>query len=405
MRSFTRQLSLACLACVLAFASSARADARAEAGARSALKRAAADYRAKRYAAAGTRLEKALRGCADDQCAPATRAALLRDLGIMQLRQGDAGSASQSFADALALEPDLALDPRYDRPPVSAAWNDAKQRAADAAREASAGHEAADAGPPPPVAPEPNPGPPPPVADEPAAETQADAPRYEHLWIGVAGAFDVMVFPGGSDLCKLTSQAVPANSFHAYCTNPDGSDFPVRATATQNGALVAGQGGSVATGLQIGDVRAMLAVDYALSPAWLVGVRVGYVLNTYTGTAAVDDGRAYRRPLHAEVRGTYLFGREPLTRIGFAPMVFLGGGMSEFDGHVASSVVLSGIAGSQRVNVWITDGPWFVTLGGGVRYQFSLRSAFTMALRVNASLADNGVLPTAGPEVEFQYGF
>ena len=79
--------------------------------------------------------------------------------------------------------------------------------------------------------------------------------------------------------------------------------------------------------------------------------------------------------------------------------------MSEFDAHVASNVVLSGVAGSQRVNIWITDGPWFVTLGGGVRYQFSLRSAFTMALRVNASLADNGVLPTAGPEVEFQYGF
>ena len=408
MRSspFTRLLSFAgCLACLmLAFAGSARAEARPEAAARSALKRAAADYRAKRYAAASGRLEKALRGCADERCAPATRAALLRDLGAMQIRQGDAGSASQSFADALSLEPDLDLDPRYDRPDVRAAWNDAKQRAADAT-EASARPEPADAGPPPPVAPAPNPGPPSPAADEPAAEATADAPRYEHLWIGVAGAFDVMVFPGGSDLCKLTSQAVPANSVHAYCTNPDGSDFPVRATATQNSALVAGQGGSVASGLQIGDVRAMLAVDYAFTPAWLLGVRIGYVLNTYTGTAAVDDGRAYRRPLHAEVRGTYLFGHEPLARIGFAPMVFLAGGMSEFDGHVASNVVQSGIAGSQRVNIWITDGPWFVTLGGGVRYQFSLRSAFTMALRVNASLADNGVLPTAGPEVEFQYGF
>ena len=55
----------------------------------------------------------------------------------MQIRQGDAGSASQSFSDALALEPDLALDPRYDHPPVRAAWDEAKQRAADAAREAS----------------------------------------------------------------------------------------------------------------------------------------------------------------------------------------------------------------------------------------------------------------------------
>jgi hypothetical protein len=261
-----------------------------------------------------------------------------------------------------------------------------------------------------PVEPPPEPTPPPPPPEEtllekPAPEPEApEAPRYERLWIGAAGALDLVVLPSGVDLCKLTSTGAPANGSHAYCTNPDGSDFPTHATSAQNDALVAGRAGGVHGGLQLGDVRAMLAVDYALSPSLLVGVRVGYVRNTYPGTVAVVDGRAFGHPLHAEARVTYLFGDGPLARVGFAPMVFVGGGISEFDGHLASNVTSTGIAGSHPVNVWITDGPGFVTLGGGLRYGFSLRAAFTAAVRANAAFPGNGLLPTAGPEVGFQYG-
>jgi hypothetical protein len=147
-----------------------------------------------------------------------------------------------------------------------------------------------------------------------------------------------------------------------------------------------------------------VAIDYAVSSAWLVGVRAGYVLNTYPGSAAAEGGRAFGHPIHAEARVTRLFGQDPLAEVGFAPMVFAGAGVSEFDGHLASDVSLAGIAGSERVNVWITGGPWFVTLGGGFRYAFSLRAAFTAAVRANAAFPGNGVLPTAGPEVGFQYG-
>ena len=134
-------------------------------------------------------------------------------------------------------------------------------------------------------------------------------------------------------------------------------------------------------------------------------MRAGYVMNTYKGTVAVQDGRAYGRPIHAELRATYLFGKEPLANVGFAPMMFIGGGLSEFDAHLASNVAIEGVAGTRRVNVWVTDGPWFVTVGGGMRYQFSLRAALTAAVRLNASFRGNGVLPTAGPELGFQYGF
>jgi hypothetical protein len=391
------------LACLLAIEGAASADAHAEAGAQSALKKAAADYRAKHYATAGRRLEKALKTCGDDACASGTRAALLRDLGVMQFRQDDAPAAAKSFDDAVALDTTASLTSRYDRPDVHAAWDAAKQRAADAANAAHAS-ETTEAATPAPAAP-PETTPPPPVQDEAAAEPPPVAAHYEHLWLGVAGAFDMIVLPSGTDLCKLTPKGSAANSFNAYCTNPDGSDFPTHATTAQNDALVPGQAGTVKGGLQIGDIRAMVAADYAVSAAWLVGARAGYVMNTYPGTVAVQTGRAYGHPIHVEARVTHLFGQDPLAHVGFAPMVFVAGGVSEFDGHLATSVSLSGIAGTQRVNIWITDGPWFLTLGGGVRYAFSLRAAFSAAVRVNAAFDGNGLLPTAGPEVAFQYGF
>src|ERR1019366_5717297 len=103
------------------------------------------------------------------------------------------------------------------------------------------------------------------------------------------------------------------------------------------------------------------------------------------------------------------FGERPLSEIGFAPTVFAGLGISEFDGHAASIVSLATSTGhpptNQPVDIWITNGPWFLAVGGGVRYQFSQRAAFTGAARVNIAFGGAGALFTFGPEIAFQYGF
>ncbi len=396
MRLLSSAVSVACL---LLFAKSALAvEARVEAAAQSTLKRVVADYRAKHWVTAAARLEKAASACGSDSCLSGTKAALLRDLGTMQFRHGDTDAASKSFSEALALESDLTLNPRYQTPDLQAAWDEATKRAAadDTARLA--------AGAPPSPAPEATSSAPPTVEGETEAPTAKET-RYARFWVGFAGALDFMVFPSGSDLCKLTQQATtPENTVVTYCTNPDGTDFPTRGSTGQNNALVAGQASNVRGGLQVGDIRALVAFDYAFSPAILAGARVGYVMNAYPGHAAAADGRADGEHVHLELRGTYLFGDAPLATIGFAPMVFAGGGMSEFDASVTSTVAFQNVVGTQRVNVWMTDGPWFLMAGGGFRYQFSLRTAFTGAIRVNASFLGNGLLPTVGPEVGFQYG-
>ncbi len=92
---------------ILALAAPARADKRAEAVARDALKKAETDYLATSYAAAAARLKKALRVCGTKRCVPETRALLLRDIGTMQLETGDEKSATASWNEALELQPDL----------------------------------------------------------------------------------------------------------------------------------------------------------------------------------------------------------------------------------------------------------------------------------------------------------
>jgi hypothetical protein len=86
-------------------------------------------------------------------------------------------------------------------------------------------------------------------------------------------------------------------------------------------------------------------------------------------------------------------------------MVLGGFGVSEFDGHVTTVVKQNNVQGETPVDAWKTDGPFFLLLGGGARYQFSLRAAFTAALRVNIALGGGGILPTYGPEIGVQYGF
>jgi hypothetical protein len=242
------------------------------------------------------------------------------------------------------------------------------------------------------------------VPEEEEEKEKAPPGSYVRWWFGMTGALDFISMPGGQSVCLLSpSNAQPLDASHYYCTNPSGSDFPLRNDGgAQNGQLQkGGNAGNVGGGLQPGNVRVLFSFDYALSASFMVGARLGYVGNTYPGQAAVKDGRAFGSNVDFEARATYLFGDKPLANVGFAPMLFAGAGAAEFDGHTTTVVTL---VSQQPVNAWITNGPFFVELGGGVRYAFSPRAAFSMALRLNNAFG-NGYLATYGPEVGIQYGF
>ncbi|MDP9034831.1 MAG: hypothetical protein M3O50_08480 [Myxococcota bacterium] len=105
------------------------ANPRGDGSAQDVLRRAANDYLAMNYARAAAQLDQALRTCGATQCAPATRAALWRDLGTMQFRMGDRGFAIKSFAAAVALSPQLELNPDYDTVDLRALWAEVQRGA------------------------------------------------------------------------------------------------------------------------------------------------------------------------------------------------------------------------------------------------------------------------------------
>jgi hypothetical protein len=236
--------------------------------------------------------------------------------------------------------------------------------------------------------------------DEGEGEGKKGQGGFARLWFGLSLTFDFISLPTASDVCRRTATGVPINTFGYYCyDSAAGADFP---TAASNGNLALA--GTTSGGVQLGNVRVMLAFDYALTPNVLAGGRLGYVFNAYKGSDAGKAGHAFP-PLHIEGRATYLFGRAPLNHAGFAPMGFFGLGLSEFDGHQSSNVTFRNGMAPQVVDVWLTDAPFFLAFGAGARYQFSPRAAVTGALRLNLVIGGNGFMPTYGPEFGVVYGF
>jgi len=239
---------------------------------------------------------------------------------------------------------------------------------------------------------------------------------YKKVWVGLSLGVDFQFVPSADDVCKLSSTKdgqLPLNSSNYYCVDRgNGSDYPLRQVPGvndprngENDRLVGGLSDKVAGGAAFGNVRLMLAADYAITMNVLIGVRLGYVLNTYPGQAAKDDGKSFP-PIHAELRGTYLIGQDAITK-SIAPYAMVGAGVSTFEAAVKVSVVEQAPGGPKvprEVDAWHLAGPAFVALGGGARVAFSPRAALMAGLRLNLAFG-NDFAPSLGPELGVVFGF
>jgi hypothetical protein len=119
-----RILAIALLAALTTFARSSSAqERRIETAAKEAIKRARVDFSAGDFDGALARLLRASRACGTIRCSVPTRAALLRDEGVMQLRRGEAGKAAALFTEALRTDRRLELPEAFDQPDIRAAWD------------------------------------------------------------------------------------------------------------------------------------------------------------------------------------------------------------------------------------------------------------------------------------------
>ena len=228
------------------------------------------------------------------------------------------------------------------------------------------------------------------------------APPNEHVfvrvWIGVSGAMDFTVLPGGTDVCTRNADG-SASDGNWSCTNdtPEGTDFP--ATKSENASLVQGKAGSVTSGVQPANVRVKATFDYAVTQNLLLGGAVGYVAGTYNGTIT-----SHFVPMHLEVHGTWLFGTAPLSRVGFAPFVQLAGGVGEYDSNLTIMVEQNGVPGARPVQAWHVGGPGFVAFETGLRYAYSARAGLFLGARATAAFGTS-FFPAFGPDITLQIGF
>jgi hypothetical protein len=235
--------------------------------------------------------------------------------------------------------------------------------------------------------------------------------KGRRLWFGVSGALDYSFVPTAEDVCKLNDETYPVNDKNYYCTREDGSDYPSRArdAKAENDSIVpSAERGSdkVSGGGALGNIRVMLSLDYAMTPNVLVGGRLGIVFNTYPGEAAAQDGKRLSAPVHLELRATYVFGKDALFKSGFAPYVFGGAGIGQFETTIPVQVIeRQGNAAQKReVDAWHLAGPAFLALGGGGRLTIKDNIAFMFGLRGNLAFL-NAFAPSIGPEIGAQIGF
>jgi hypothetical protein len=85
------------------------------------------------YAGAIKKLQSAISKCGADKCSSGVKAALLRDLGAMQILNGSVDEGKASFGQALAMDASIELDPSYKNPQLEGIWNDVKKKGGGAA--------------------------------------------------------------------------------------------------------------------------------------------------------------------------------------------------------------------------------------------------------------------------------
>lgn len=214
-------------------------------------------------------------------------------------------------------------------------------------------------------------------------------------WVSISIAPDVSIF-SGKDVCAVDVQ----ERDHFVCVRNDGSRYL--------GAPTPGIGNDVSAGLALSTIRIIAGYDRLFMDNILAGVRLGFAFRTSS-----DDDASFL-PVHAELRGTYMIGKNPFGSLGARPFVFAAAGLAQIDTPVDVEVLEDGVRcgaanpadqsspctqpgnpafdGSrvepriQSLKAYKQAGQGFLSLGGGLQYAPLERVAISVGLRANITL-------------------
>lgn len=154
------------------------------------------------------------------------------------------------------------------------------------------------------------------------------------VWVSLSVQQDLAVI-GGNDVCDPSQRASGYSCFTSSGAQYFGQPYP-------------GNADKIGSGIAPATTRILLGLDYFVTPNISVGARAGIALrggpqeDAITETTYTPHGGSAFLPIHAEVRGAYWFGKDPLAVAGIHPFVFLAAGFAQVDAKVSTSVLESG---------------------------------------------------------------
>jgi hypothetical protein len=347
------------------------------------------DYLQTDFAKAAEKLERALALCATPaDCAPAMRARLSCDLGVVQFALGQPVEGRARFAAAIDQDPSVALEqdlvtPELQRELAAAKAGRATTRDVAVTSRAVAASTQAET---PDECPPQFPG-----CHAKAARSSAcvsddecedggsceqgactstrreETPApYARNWLSIAMQEDTLLLPSSSDACS--------GGTGYTCFGGDGSYY--------GASPLAGADDQVNGGLTLATSRVLVGYDRALGAHVTAGARLGLAL----GGGPQRPGGGGFLPLHVEARAAYWLGADPLARAGLRYYVVAAGGSAQVDASVPVDVYASrqAYAGgqSQTFKAWRKAGLGFVAAGPAAMIAFTPSTGLALEARV-----------------------
>ncbi len=180
-------------------------------------------------------------------------------------------------------------------------------------------------------------------------EPSPNKPAFRRHWVGLHVAQDFMYEPG-----TFVCDAGALNTTYSCYLAGTGQPYVPSAESSLR---------SVQRGFSVATTRLLASYDYALSPAFTLGGRVGFAFGGGPAAAGPSDGVKGTPflPLHLEARGTWWFA--PLTNRRVRGFAGLGAGVAQFD---AKSTYVTTCPGSDSVAGTSSDGCGGVVTAGSL---------------------------------------
>jgi hypothetical protein len=190
-------------------------------------------------------------------------------------------------------------------------------------------------------------------------------PPHKANWLSVAFEENALLLPSAANAC--------GGGTGYTCFN---------GSAYYSGTPLANADDQVNGGVALATSRILIGYDRALGENFMLGIRLGYAF----GGGPQRPSASSFLPIHAEVRGTYWFGDNPLGRSGFRFFLLAAGGMAEVDASLPVSAYANLQAytskDSQSYQAWKKTGLGFGALGGGAMFAITPATGIALEAKV-----------------------